>query len=114
METLSILDKSKRQRVPVKDILCLEGNGNYTIIHIQGRKPILVSLTLKHWEDKLPGFLRIHKMSLINPRHLINFSATHIVLSNGSLWAMSRRKARVFRSQLNQYLPSLEHSPNAH
>ena len=40
--------------ISVDDILCLQGEGNYTFLHTRDRKRFLVSKTLKEFE-KNPG-----------------------------------------------------------
>ena len=49
--------------ISVDDILCLQGEGNYTYLCTRDRKKYLVSKTLKEFERTLDEsiFLRIHK-----------------------------------------------------
>jgi DNA-binding LytR/AlgR family response regulator len=49
-------------------IIRLEGNGNYTIVHLKNEsKPLIACQTLKYFQDQLPEFVRVSKSSLINP-----------------------------------------------
>lgn len=53
--------------IPVKDIIRLNGSGNYTDIHLKDGKKKVVSKVLRHFEELLEdqGFMRIHKSHLI-------------------------------------------------
>ncbi|TVQ13859.1 MAG: DNA-binding response regulator [Bacteroidetes bacterium] len=61
--------------VPVRDILFCESDNNYTRIHLLDHRQIMVSATLKEYEDILSesGFFRIHKSYLINMKRIIRF-----------------------------------------
>ncbi len=82
----------------INDIIYLEGVNNYTAFHLLGKPKILVSKTLKEFEELLSesGFIRIHKSSMINIRHLKkvnmddNISA---LMVDGTNLAVSRRRA---------------------
>jgi len=49
-------------------IIRCEAQGNYTSVFLKGGKSVLITKTLKHYEDLLisKGFFRIHKSHLIN------------------------------------------------
>lgn len=77
------------------NIICLEGINNYTRLFVQNEKPVLVSRTLKEYEDILTehGFLRVHKSFLVNTAHIKKMD------NEGVLWMsqdlsipVSRRK----------------------
>ncbi|MFD2937574.1 LytTR family DNA-binding domain-containing protein [Spirosoma flavum] len=76
----------------------LEGNGNYTIVHLQGdHKPLLVSQTLKRFESILPHFIRISKSMMVNPtvvQQVIREDAkvVYLKLTNGLCLPISRRR----------------------
>lgn len=78
------------------DILWLEADRSYTQIHLEGRKPFVASRNLKHFEETLDnmGFLRPHKSSLVNKKHVVKISADYqyLVLHDGSEVEVSRRK----------------------
>ncbi|HEX9957233.1 MAG TPA: LytTR family DNA-binding domain-containing protein [Fibrella sp.] len=81
-----------------ESIIRLEGSGNYTIIHLRREsRPLMVSQTLKYFEDQLPGFIRVSKSSLINPMFVerpIHFDTktVHLLLKDGTSIAISRRR----------------------
>jgi two-component system, LytTR family, response regulator len=79
---------------PASIIRC-EGENNYTRFYLSDRKPILVSKTIKEYEDILydHGFVRVHKSHLINTRFvsLLDKDGT-LLLKDGSQVVVSRRK----------------------
>jgi len=93
--------------IQITDIIHLEGDGNYTTVHIDNGDKILVSKPLKHFEDILPAksFYRVHQS------HIINFSFVksvqngdvHLInLSNGNAVPLARRKKDLFLMWLSQ------------
>jgi len=76
----------------------LEGNGNYTIVHLQsGLKPLLVSQTLKRFENHLPHFIRISKSTMVNPNYVDQViredaKVIYLKLTNGLCLLVSRRR----------------------
>jgi two-component system, LytTR family, response regulator len=61
--------------VNVTDIIRCESQRNYTLFYIKGNKQILVTRTLKEFEEMLDdsGFVRIHHSHLINISYLREF-----------------------------------------
>lgn len=57
-----------RKKTPLHRIVRLEGEGNYTLFHFADGTQLMVSLTLKKMESRLPPkvFVRPHKRSIIN------------------------------------------------
>lgn len=91
--------------VPLSQIEYLRGSENYSFIHLVEGKPILVAYTLAKMAERLPGFIRIHKQSLVNPMHIIGHNITNsrdsmVLLSNDRTLAVSRRRASLIRKQL--------------
>jgi two-component system, LytTR family, response regulator len=59
----------------VSDIIRCEGESNYTTFYIKNSKPIVISRTLKEYEEMLAeyGFERIHQKHLINLAYLKSY-----------------------------------------
>ncbi|MBN1198596.1 MAG: response regulator transcription factor [Bacteroidales bacterium] len=59
--------------IPVEDILYCASDSNYTTFILAGSKRIVVSKTLKEYEDMLrgSGFFRVHKSYLVNLSNMI-------------------------------------------
>lgn len=80
------------------DILYLSGEDNYTSFHFLTHKDILVTRTLKDYEDMLEpfGFMRIHKSTIANLFHvkkILRNECLEIVLTDGTQLQVSRRKS---------------------
>lgn len=58
--------------VEVPNIIRCEGERNYTVIHLTDQPQVLVTRTLKEFDDLLnqSGFLRIHQSHLVNLAHV--------------------------------------------
>lgn len=87
------------------EILRLEADRNYTLIHLVGKRPFLASKTLKHFEEMLQefNFIRTHKSHLVNPRHITRLTHNNefVLLSDGSRVEISRRKKEEVQQHLN-------------
>lgn len=85
----------------INEIIHLEANSNYTIIHFSGKPKITASKTLKEFEEILPDtvFFRIHHSHLINLSYIkryIKGDGGQIELQNGNMVDVSRRKKEEF------------------
>ncbi len=83
--------------VEVKDIVRCEADDNYTHIYLAGGPKLLVSRTLKEFEEMLhdKDFLRIHQSHLINAAHVqryIKGRGGYVKMSDDSIIEVSRRK----------------------
>lgn len=89
----------------INEILRLEADRNYTIIHLINKRPFIASKTLKHFEDMLVKFrfIRTHKSHLVNVDHIVRISNNNefIILSDGARIEVSRRKKDEVQRQLN-------------
>ncbi|MFN8354475.1 MAG: LytTR family DNA-binding domain-containing protein [Spirosomataceae bacterium] len=86
------------------EILWLEAERSYTVFHLQKGNPFVASKNLKYFEETLDnmGFLRPHKSSLVNRKHIARISPDYqyLVLNDGSEVEMSRRKKDEVLEQL--------------
>ncbi|MBI2269975.1 MAG: response regulator transcription factor [Bacteroidetes bacterium] len=92
----------------VNDVIRCESQDNYTNFFIKGHKPILISKTLKEYEELLSqhGFERIHQSHLINLSYLksyIKSEGGYVVMSDGTNLPVAQRK----RDRLQELLKSL-------
>lgn len=55
------------QKIPISDILFIEGLDDYLKIHIQGQKTVVARMTMKAILEKLPasGFFRVHRSFIV-------------------------------------------------
>jgi two-component system LytT family response regulator len=91
-------------KIPVKEILVIKGEGNYSNIFTQDGKRILTCRTLKYFATMLAKyqFIRPSKSALINPDSIIHIdfkSQKAIRLVNGDVISISRRNVRPLREQ---------------
>lgn len=80
-----------------KDIVKCEGDDNYTHFYFINHKPLIVSKTLKDFEEVLAdhGFVRVHKSYLVNMQYVVQLDTEGLLLlTDGSTAIVSRRKRK--------------------
>lgn len=88
--------------IKINDILKLESESNYTVIHLEQNKKIIASKTLSVFEELLDAFnfIRIHRSFIININKILqvlNDNGNYAVLmSDNTLVDISRRKRKDF------------------
>ncbi|MDF2450224.1 MAG: transcriptional regulator [Bacteroidota bacterium] len=91
--------------VDVDDIIRLESDGGYTKVYLVDGKRIMVSRTMKEFDDLLvdAGFLRVHHSHLVNMNHLFCFEKAegHIVMKDDSVVPVSNRRKDQLLELLN-------------
>lgn len=85
----------------INDIVCLQADSNYTTLKFSNRHPVVVSKTLREFEDMLPHdmFFRPHNSWLINLDHIkryIKGDGGQVEMSNGDFVDVSRRRKDEF------------------
>lgn len=93
--------------VPVDDILYCESDSNYTVVHLKDKKRLVISRTLKEFEDILEGdaFVRVHHSHLINVKHVkkyIRGEGGEVIMVDGTNVAVSRRKKQELMDSLSR------------
>ena len=81
----------------ISDIIRCESEDNYTKFYIKNNKPVLISKTLKEYEEMLTehGFERIHQSHLINLSYLKSYikkDGGYVVMADNSNLPISQRK----------------------
>jgi len=91
--------------VDLNDVIRFESDGGYTKVYLLDGKRIMVSRTMKEFDDLLTdvGFLRVHNSHLINMNFLFCFEKTegHIVMKDDSIVPVSNRKKEQLLELLN-------------
>lgn len=87
----------KTEFLPLKKIIRLQGESNYTKIFIEGDRTMLVSKSLVEFEELLSdlGFFRVHKTHLVNLAYIKTFvrsGDSHLVLKDNTIIPVSRRR----------------------
>lgn len=87
---------SRRMAVPSRsgltyyeldDIIYIEADGSYAVMHFKDQKPVTVTRKIKDFESSLAnkGFLRVHKSYLVNLNHIFELhreDSGYLVMSN--------------------------------
>ncbi len=92
----------------ISDIIRCESNDNYTQFFIKNHKPLLISKTLKEYEELLTehGFERIHQSHLINLAYLKSYIKTdggYVIMADNSNIPIAQRK----RERLQELIRTL-------
>ena len=103
--TNAVVFLNKKTKVNINEILFLEGNVNYTIVHFREKNPIMIAITLKKAESILKehGFVRIHKSFILN----LHYADQSLLTSNEVLFQkniaikVSRRKRNELKERLS-------------
>ena len=95
--------------VDVGHIIRCQGESNYTHIHFENRKPLLVAKTLVDFEDLLRehSFVRVHKTHLVNMRHVSAYARNDggsLILTNGDEVIISRRRKELVLERLRMFI----------
>jgi DNA-binding LytR/AlgR family response regulator len=99
------IDQSNKGPIPayrhiqdLDQLVHLEGAGNYTLLYLlDSVNPLLVSTTLKYFEQQLSGFIRLSKGILINPQFISKVTREGhklllVELSTGAKFLVARRR----------------------
>lgn len=91
--------------ISIDEIVCCSARNNYTLFEFVKDKELLVSGTLKDFEEKLPAsiFCRVHNSHLINMNHIrqyIKGKGGQVKMINGKIIDVSSRKRDEFLSRL--------------
>ncbi len=92
------LSTSNEMRIcEVSTIIRCESEHNYTTFYFTNEKPLMISKTIKEYEDLLSahGFERVHQSHLINLKHVKSFlkkEGGFLLLNNGTEIPIARRK----------------------
>ncbi|HEY5510598.1 MAG TPA: LytTR family DNA-binding domain-containing protein [Prolixibacteraceae bacterium] len=110
---ITIAEQFGFQLVNTSDIMYLEADSNYTIIHLSGLKKIVASRTMGDFEKILdqPDFFRIHKSIIININYLKAYSSyqgNFVELIDGTSLSISRRRLNDFREAIKFFTKSLD------
>lgn len=86
-------------RLVLKDIVHIEGDRNYSYIHLKNATKKLVTKTLSDLEELLDskGFYRCHRSHILNREHILDSKGILAILTNNVQIPISRRKKKPFR-----------------
>ena len=99
--------------VNVEELIYLEADSNYTVLHLVSGQKIVTARTLGEFEKLLEGtsFFRIHKSTIINLNFLSGYSSyqgNFAELKDGTQLIISRRNLLEFREKVLQFSNSTD------
>lgn len=91
--------------IEVDDMVSLQADSNYTIIHMNTMHKLVISKTLKDFEELLDEtqFARIHKSYIVNLKYIKEYSTTDggvVKMTDGNQWSISRRQLDTFLEKM--------------
>lgn len=113
IEKITIAEQFGFRMVNVSDLMYLQADSSYTILHLSGLDKIVATRSLGEFEKILdnPSFFRIHKSAIINLNYLKAYSSyqgNYAELTDGTRVSISRRKLNEFREIVKLFSKSLE------
>jgi two-component system LytT family response regulator len=105
-QKMAITSVSKIEYVPLDQVIHLEADGSYCIIHLDSKKKILSTRSIKHYESILldEGFFRVNRSHMINLEHVreyIKSEMDKVRLSNGEVVEFSRKRRNAFTEAMD-------------
>jgi two-component system, LytTR family, response regulator len=93
--------------IALDEIVSLQADSNYTIIHLKDLQKLVISKTLKDFEELLDEhrFARIHKSYIVNLNYVREYCTTDggtVKMTDGNQWSISRRQLDVFLEKMKQ------------
>ncbi len=110
--SLTVAEQFGFKIINVEELIYLQAESNYTILHLTEKRQIIATRTLGEFEKMLDEkrFFRIHKSTIINLSFLSGYSSyegNFAELKDGTLLNISRRKLIEFREKVKQFSISL-------
>jgi two-component system LytT family response regulator len=107
LNKLALPSTNGLELVKVTEIIRCESSNNYTLFFLQNQKKIMVTKTLKEYEELLveEGFFRIHQSHLINLEYATGYNKLdggYVQMADGSQIEISRRKKDAFLDLLTK------------
>jgi len=102
-ETIILPELGNKRLVKLVDIIAVEANGAYSVIHLKDHKNITISKNLTYFENLLPEnhlFFRTHRGWIINLNSIQAYNKAKSELTHdcGLKTTISRRKVTEFES----------------
>ncbi len=100
----------------VNEISSLQADGNYTIIHKRDMHKMVITKTLKDFEEILDQnqFVRIHKSYIVNLKEVKEYSTMDggiAKMFDGNEWSISRRQLELFLSKMKDSSITFKKAP---
>ncbi|HEV8081140.1 MAG TPA: LytTR family DNA-binding domain-containing protein [Chitinophagaceae bacterium] len=94
--------------IEVDDMVSLQADSNYTIIHMKTMQKLVITKTLKDFEDLLNSiqFARIHKSYIVNLKYINEYNTKDggvVKMTDGNQWSISRRQLDIFLEKMKTF-----------
>jgi two-component system LytT family response regulator len=101
IERIIIPEIDANRILNLKDIICIQGSGSYSVVYLKSEEKITISKNLKYFEKVLPedtNFFRSQKSWIINTDHIVKYNTNQgdVYLENGIIAKISPNKLREF------------------
>lgn len=102
-DTLFLKTDYKVVRVNVSDIRYVEGMSEYVKIFLEGQKPIVVFLSMKKLEERLPSssFMRIHRSYIVNLAKITEVNKNRVIMDPNTYLPIGENYKETFNSYLD-------------
>lgn len=113
IDNITVAEQFGFRIIKTADLMYLEADSSYTILHLSGLNKIVATRSLGDFEKILDSavFFRIHKSTIINMNYLKGFSSyegNFAELSDGTMLNISRRKLNEFREAVKHFSRPVE------
>lgn len=94
----------KTIRINISNIRYVEGMSEYLKIYLEDHKPLVVLLSMKRLEERLPSnlFMRIHRSYIINLRKILEVNKNRVILGEDAYLPIGDN----YKEAFNDYLAS--------
>lgn len=104
---IALPGKNKLEYIRISDIVRCEADGNYTKFILNNDRNVLVSRTLREFEDMLSDFhfIRAHQSHLVNERFIASYNKrkkNEIILMDGTIIPVSRYRKNMVLERLRE------------
>ncbi|MBP9159597.1 MAG: response regulator transcription factor [Flavobacteriales bacterium] len=91
---LTLTHGDRTYAIAPAEVAWCQADDNYTALHLADDRRFVSARTLKDYDEMLSphGFLRVHKSSLVNRKHVEGVEEGHVRLRNGTRVEISRRR----------------------
>ncbi len=94
---LALPTADKTEFIPIQEIIRCQGENNYTAFHLSSGRRLLVSKTLKEFEEILQDydFVRVHQSHLVNLQMIQSYHKNqggYLIMVDGSQVSISRHR----------------------
>lgn len=103
-DTIFVKSDSRIIRISIQDIRYVEGMSEYVKIYLDSiPKPVVVLLSMKGMEERLPGeFMRVHRSYIINLKKIVEVNKKGVIMNDNAFLPIGDLYKEAFAEYLNQ------------